>query len=371
MDTDEGARALVETAPEVLLGAAPPVLFDEWQVAPKLWNLVRRAVDDLGGAPARFILTGSATPKDDARRHTGAGRYSMLRLRPMSLFELGVSSGEVSLRRLFDGDFTPGLDPGVTVPALMDCIVTGGWPALLDAPVREAQRWLGDYLRTIVEVDMPSLGVRRDPGVLRRLLASLGRGTGTDVSTQAIATDIAGANRSIHRDTVAGYLDILDRLMLTEDVPAWAPHMRSTTPLRKSPTRFMTDPSLGVAALGVGRDQLLRALSAAGFQFEGLVVRDLRVYAQPIEGRLSHWRDNNQHEVDIVITLDDGRWGAIEVKMNPELVEAAARSLLRFKDKIDTAKAGEPSFLGVVTTRAAALRRADGVYVLPFAAMGP
>jgi hypothetical protein len=191
------------------------------------------------------------------------------------------------------------------------------------------------------------------------------------VSTQAIATDIAGANRSIHRDTVAGYLDILDRLMLTEDVPAWAPHMRSTTPLRKSPTRFMTDPSLGVAALGVGRDQLLRALSAAGFQFEGLVVRDLRVYAQPIEGRLSHWRDNNQHEVDIVITLDDGRWGAIEVKMNPELVEAAARSLLRFKDKIDTAKAGEPSFLGVVTTRAAALRRADGVYVLPFAAMGP
>lgn len=371
MDTDDGARALVETAPEVLLSATPPVLFDEWQVAPKLWNLVRRAVDDLGGAPGRFILTGSATPDDDPRRHTGAGRYSMLRLRPMTLFELGVSSGEVSLSRLFDDDFTPGLDPGVTVPALVDCIVTGGWPALLDAPVREAQRWLGDYLRTIVEVDLPSMGVRRNPGVLRRLLASLGRGTGTDVSTQAIATDIAGTNRSVHRDTVAGYLDILDRLMLTEDVPAWAPHMRSTTPLRKSPTRFMTDPSLGVAALGAGPEQLLRDLSAAGYQFEGLVVRDLRVYAQPIGGRLSHWRDNNQHEVDIIITLDDGRWGALEVKMNPDAVEAAARSLLRFKDKVDTAKAGEPSFLGVVTTRSAAVRRADGVYVLPLAALGP
>ena len=371
MDTDDGARALVDTAPEVLLGAQPPVLFDEWQVAPKLWNLVRHEVDDLGGAPGRFILTGSSTPVDDAKRHTGAGRYSMLRMRPMSLFETGASTGQVSLRKLFDGDFTPSLDPGVTVPALVNCIVTGGWPALLEVPLRAAQRWISDYVRTIVEVDMPQMGVRRDPGTLRRLLASLGRGTGTDMSTQAIANDIAGSDRSVQRDTVAGYLDILNRLMITEDMPAWAPHMRSTTPLRKSPTRFMTDPSLGVAALGVGPGQLLLDLNATGFHFEGLVVRDLRVYAQPLGGRLSHWRDNNQHEVDIIITLDDGRWGAIEVKMNPDAVDAAAASLLRFKDKVDTAKTGEPAFLAVATTRSAALRRGDGVYVLPVASLGP
>lgn len=371
MDTDDGARALVDTAPEVLLSAQPPVLFDEWQVAPKLWNLVRHEVDDLGGAPGRFILTGSSTPVDDAKRHTGAGRYSMLRMRPMSLFETGVSTGQVSLRKLFDGDFTPSLDPGVTVPALVNCIVTGGWPALLEVPLRAAQRWISDYVRTIVEVDMPQMGVRRDPGTLRRLLASLGRGTGTDMSTQAIANDIAGSDRSVQRDTVAGYLDILNRLMITEDMPAWAPHMRSTTPLRKSPTRFMTDPSLGVAALGVGPEQLLLDLNATGFHFEGLVVRDLRVYAQPLGGRLSHWRDNNQHEVDIIITLDDGRWGAIEVKMNPDAVDAAAASLLRFKDKVDTAKTGEPAFLAVATTRSAALRRGDGVYVLPVASLGP
>lgn len=371
MDTDDGARALVDTAPEVLLGAQPPVLFDEWQVAPKLWNLVRHEVDDLGGAPGRFILTGSSTPVDDAKRHTGAGRYSMLRMRPMSLFETGASTGQVSLRKLFDGDFTPSLDPGVTVPALVNCIVTGGWPALLEVPLRAAQRWISDYVRTIVEVDMPQMGVRRDPGTLRRLLASLGRGTGTDMSTQAIANDIAGSDRSVQRDTVAGYLDILNRLMITEDMPAWAPHMRSTTPLRKSPTRFMTDPSLGVAALGVGPEQLLLDLNATGFHFEGLVVRDLRVYAQPLGGRLSHWRDNNQHEVDIIITLDDGRWGAIEVKMNPDAVDAAAASLLRFKDKVDTAKTGEPAFLAVATTRSAALRRGDGVYVLPVASLGP
>lgn len=371
MDTDDGARALVDTAPEVLLGASPPVLFDEWQVEPKLWNLVRHEVDDLGGVPGRFILTGSSTPTDDAKRHTGAGRYSLLRMRPMSLFEAGVSTGQVSLRRLFDGDFTPSLDPGVTVPALVDCIVTGGWPALLEVPVREAQRWISDYVRTIVEVDMPHMGVRRDPGTLRRLLASLGRGTGTDLSTQAIANDVAGANRSVQRDTVAGYLGILNRLMLTEDLPAWAPHMRSTTPLRKSPTRFMTDPSLGVAALGVGSGQLLRDLNATGFHFEGLVVRDLRIYAQPIGGLLSHWRDNNQHEVDIIVTLDDGRWGALEVKMNPGAVDAAAASLLRFKNKVDTAKTGEPAFLAIVTTRSAALRRGDGVCVFPVASLGP
>lgn len=371
MDTDDGARALVDTAPEVLLSAQPPVLFDEWQVAPKLWNLVRHEVDDLGGAPGRFILTGSSTPVDDALRHTGAGRYSMLRMRPMSLFETGASTGQVSLRTLFDGDFTPSLDPGVTVPALVNYIVTGGWPALLEVPRRAAQRWISDYLRTIVEVDMPQMGVRRDPGTLRRLLASLGRGTGTDMSTQAIANDIAGSERSVQRDTVAGYLDILNRLMITEDVPAWAPHMRSTTPLRKSPTRFMTDPSLGVAALGVGPEQLLLDLNATGFHFEGLVVRDLRIYTQPLGGRLSHWRDNNQHGVDIIITLDDGRWGALEVKMNPAAVDAAAASLLRFKDKVDTAKTGEPAFLAVATTRSAALRRGDGVYVLPVASLGP
>ena len=371
MDTDDSARDLVDTAPELLLSAPHPVLFDEWQVAPKLWNLVRRQVDDLGGEPGRFLLTGSATPRDDVTRHSGAGRYSILRMRPMSLLETGVSTGAVSLAGLFDGDFAPSLAPGVSVPQLVDCIITGGWPALLDAPVRAAQRWVVDYLSTLVEVDMPAMGVRRDPTTLRRLLASLARGIGTELSAQAIATDVAGPDRTLNRDTAAGSLDVLSRLMVTEDLPAWAPHMRSTTPLRKSAARFMVDPSLAVAALGVGPEQLLRDLNATGFLFEGLVLRDLRVYSQPLRGRLARWRDNNGHEVDIVITLDDGRWGALEVKMNPEAADAAASSLLRFRDKVDLAKVGEPAFLGVVTTRTAAVRRRDGVYVLPVASLGP
>lgn len=364
LDIDDGARSLVSTAPEVLFGARPPVLFDEWQVAPKLWNLVRREVDDRSPQRGLYILTGSATPNDDVDRHTGAGRFSTVRMRPMSLFESGESTGQVSLRGLFDGDFTAALDPGVTVPRLVERIVTGGWPDLVDAPVQDAQQRMRDYLRTIVEVDVQQLGVRRQPENLRRVLAALARGVGTDISIKALAADVGGASGPADRDTVSAYLGALERLMLVEDVPAWAPRMRSTTPLRKSATRFMTDPSLGVAALGVGPDQLLRDLNATGFHFEGLVVRDLRVYTQPLGGRVAHWRDNNGHEVDVVLTLDDGRWGAVQVKMNPDHVDEAASSLRRFVQKVDTSKVGEPAFLGVVTSRAAAVRRPDGVFVL-------
>ncbi|PJI93909.1 ATP-binding protein [Luteimicrobium subarcticum] len=371
MDLDDGARRLVGTAPEVLLAAAPPVLFDEWQETPRLWNLVRREVDDEPGVRGRYLLTGSATPDDDTRRHSGAGRYSYLRMRPMSLFERGVSTGAVSLRDLFDGTLVPGLDPGVGVPQLVDQLVIGGWPDLLDATARDAQQWLADYLRTVVEVDLPRLGVRRDPATLLRLLASLARGVGTQVTVQSLSKDVGGADGPLRRGTVADYLEALERLMLTEDLPAWGGHMRSTTPLRKSPTRYMVDPSLGVAALGRGPEQLLHDMNATGFHFEAMVVRDLRIYAQPLGGHLSHWRDNNGHEVDVVVTLADGRWGALEVRMGPDSVDSAAASLLRFQEKVDVERLGAPVFLGVVTTRTAAYRRPDGVYVLPVAALGP
>jgi predicted AAA+ superfamily ATPase len=206
---------------------------------------------------------------------------------------------------------------------------------------------------------------------LRRLLTALGRSVGTDTTITALAADVGGASGPADRDAVSGYLSAFERLMLVEDVPAWAPHMRSTTPLRRSATRFLTDPSLGVGALGVGPEQLLKDLRATGFHFEALVARDLRVYTQPIGGRLGHWRDNNGHEVDIVVTLDDGRWGALEVKMNPDDVDASADSLLRFVAKVDTSRIGAPAFLAVVSTRAAALRRADGVLTLPIAVLGP
>jgi hypothetical protein len=277
----------------------------------------------------------------------------------------------VSLAELFAGATPAALDPGVTVPQLVDRIVIGGWPDLVEAGVEDAQQWLRDYLRNLVEVDVQSFGVRRDPANLRKLLTALGRGVGTEMTVQSLAKDVGGVDGAADRDTVDAYLKAFGRLMVVEDVPAWAPHMRSTTPLRKSSTRYMTDPSLGVAALGVGPQQLLGDLNAAGFHFEAMVVRDLRVYAQPLQGSLSHWRDNNGHEVDVIIALDDGRWAAIEVKLNPEDVDEAARSTLRFLEKVDITTVGAPAFTGVITSRSPAYRRPDGVFVLPLAALGP
>ncbi|HEY5455291.1 MAG TPA: DUF4143 domain-containing protein, partial [Acidothermaceae bacterium] len=364
-------RALVAAAPEVLFGQQTPILFDEWQIMPALWDLVRRAVDDRSPQRGQFVLTGSATPNDDTRRHSGAGRISTLRMRPMSLHEAGYSAGSVSLADLFAGGTPAALDPGLSIPELVDQIVVGGWPDLIGAGVTDAQQWLRDYLRNLIEVDVQSLGVRRDPQQVRKLLTALGRGVGTEMSVQSLAKDVGGADGPADRDTVAAYVKTLNRLMVVEDLPAWAPHMRSSTPLRKSPTRYMVDPSLGVAALGTGPRQLLADLGATGFHFEAMVVRDLSIYAQPLGGTLNHWRDNNGHEVDVVLTLEDGRWAPVEVKMNPEDADNAAISLLRFLEKVDTSKVGDPAFSAVITTRAPAYRRPDGVFVVPIAALGP
>lgn len=373
LDVDSGARTAVGAAPEILFRNPAPVLFDEWQVTPELWNLVRREVDDRSPARGQFILTGSATPNDDVLRHSGAGRISTLRMRPMSLFETGHSTGEVSLADLFTGSITPSMDPGLTVPQIIDRIVVGGWPALLGASVRDGQQWVRDYLSQIVEVDIPALGSRRDPGGVRRLLTSLGRGMGTAVTIKAMAADVGGEGGPAARNTVEAYLKTLDRLMVTENVPAWAPHMRSTTPLRKSETRYMADPSLGVAALRSGPQQLLDDLNAAGFYFEALVVRDVRVYSEPLGGTVHHWRNNNGREVDVIVALEDGRWGAFEVKMNPSDVDKAAAALLDMADDVDTSanRSGKPAFLGVITTRALAHRREDGVVVVSIGALGP
>ncbi len=289
----------------------------------------------------------------------------------MSLYESGHSTGEVSVETLFYGDFQAALDPGLTVPQIIERIVIGGWTALVDADVKDAQQWMRDYLTNLVEVDLQSLDGRRDSGNVRRLLTSLGRAVGTATTIQALAADVGGANGPADWHTVDGYRSALGRLMVTEDVPAWGPHMRAATPLRKSPTRFLTDPSLGVAALGVGSSALLKDMNATGFHFDAMVARDLRIYIQRLGGELSHWRDKNGHEVDFIITLQDGRWGAFEVKMNPESIDGAASSLKRFVHKVDLSKVGEPSFIGVITTRSPAYRRADGVVVVPIASLGP
>lgn len=371
LDLDASARASIDLNPDFLFDRPTPILFDEWQVAPELWNRVRRAVDASKGERGRFLLTGSATPRDDSTRHSGAGRFGVLRMRPMSLFESGYSTGDVSLAALLAGEAQAGTDSGLTVPDLMERIVIGGWPDLLDVDERDARNWLKGYLKQIVEVDIPTFVGRRDPRTLGRVLASLGRFVAHSPATRAIGSDAGGERGPIAPTTLYSHLDALERLQLLDNSEAWQPHMRSRTRLRTTATRYFVDPSIGTAALGVSSRDLLHDLEAAGFHFEALALRDLRVYAQSLGGRVDTWRDESGNEVDAVITLPDGRWAAIEIKMSQRDVGKAAAQLLDFAARVDTRKQGEQAALIVVTATGSAGRRPDGVHVVPITALAP
>lgn len=371
LDVDLEARQAVQVAPDVVLTGAVPRLIDEWQVEPAVWNLVRHAVDDRR-EPGQFVLTGSASPSDDKTRHSGAMRFSRLRMRPMSLFEAGVSSGAISMRDLLGGKFEPCPDPGITVPDLAEQIARGGWPGtrlLGESAAREAVR---DYLDQIRRVDIQSVeGVRRDPEKVGRLLQSLGRNVATHVAVSTLAADVAGSSNGLKPHTASEYLGALDRLFVTENQPAWAPHLRSRHQLRGAEKRHFVDPSLAVAALRTSSGALAKDLNLLGLLFESLVVRDLRIFAQPLEGEVKQFRNNVGDEVDAVVVTPDA-WAAFEVKLGgAALVEEAAASLKRFHAQIDTSKCGEPASLGVIVGIGYGYVRPDGVQVIPIGALGP
>lgn len=371
LDVDENARRAAEVDPALLLDGPAPRLIDEWQIEPNLWNHVRRTVDDRG-EPGQFVLTGSSTPSDDHARHTGAGRFSFLRMRPLTLFESGFTNGSVSLAALLAGEPPRSGDPGLTIADLADRITVGGWPMQRDRSVTEASRAARDYLEQIREVDVQGIaGARRDPSRLERLLRSLARNTATEVATAVLAADAGGGDGALDRHTVAEYVNVLERLMVLEDQPAWAPHLRSRASLRRSPKRHFVDPSLAVAALGSGPERLLADLDFLGLLFESLVVRDLRVFAQALDGSVLHYRDSYGVEADAVVQLVDGRWAAFEVKLGPGLVDRGAETLLRFAKGIDTTKSGKPAMLGVIVGTGFGYMRNDGVAVIPIGSLAP
>lgn len=390
LDVDSGARAAIAVDPSLVLPGPTPRLFDEWQLEPTLWNHIRRAVDERG-TPGQFILTGSAVPDDDTTRHTGAGRIGRLRMRPMSLLESGHSTGAVSLRALLDGE--PARAPActLTVPQVAERVCVGGWPALVDRAPEDATRVVRDYLRDVARVDIRRVdGVARDPLLVERLLRSVARNVATDASVTTITADAMALDavavdatsgdatayadaiddRSPHQHTVRSYLAALERLLVVEPQPAWAPHLRSRSVLRKAPKRHFVDPSLAAAAVGASPAALLRDIPWLGLLFESLVVRDLRVYAQACDAQVTHYRDNTGLEVDAIITTVDGRWGACEVKLGPAHIDTAAETLTRFRSRIDEQRTGAPAFLAVIVPDGVAYRRADGIDVVPVGAMG-
>lgn len=371
LDIDAAAREAVEVDPTLVLRGATPRLIDEWQLAPALWNHVRRLVDERR-EPGQFILTGSAVPADDETRHTGAGRFSRLRLRTMTLAETGHTTGETSLSALLDGAFTPTADPGWTIDDVVERITIGGWPALQDRSPRDVTSLLRDYLEEIRRVDVERVDeTRRDPVKVGRLLISLARNVATEVAATTLAADAGGADEALSRHTVTDYLDALERIMVLEHQPAWAPHLRSRSRLRRAPKRHLVDPSLAVAALRATPERLLRDLNLLGLLFESLVVRDLRVYAQTIGGEVFHYRDSTGLEVDAVVETHDERWAAFEVKLGPGQIDDAATTLLKFADRVDTNRSGPPAQLGVIVATGFGYRRPDGVAVIPVGTLCP
>lgn len=372
LDVDEGARAAVGVDPSLVLAGNTPRLIDEWQVEPGVWNHVRRAVDERK-EPGQFVLAGSAVPGDDAIRHSGAGRISRLRMRPMSLFESGLSDGSISLRDLLEGGRAQSGDRGVALADLTEAIARGGWPALQELPAETAMESVSDYLEEICRTDINRVdGVHRDPARVRRLLRSLARNVATHVAMTTLAADSADSgDNPLKKHTVGEYLRALQRLFVVEDQPPWEPHLRSRSILRKSPKRHFVDPSLAVSALGTNPPALLRDLSLLGFLFESLVVRDLRIYSQARRGEVRQFLDNKGLEVDAIVECD-GTWGAFEVKLGGEdPIEKAAANLIKFAGEIDTKHSGEPSALGVIVAGGYGYARDDGVQVIPITALGP
>lgn len=371
LDIDQAARQALAVEPALVLEGARPRLLDEWQLAPALWNEVRRAVDD-ADQPGQFLLTGSAVPADDANRHTGAGRFAFLRMRPMSLFETGASSGAISLRQLFNGEMPAITDPGLTLQDLSALIARGGWPAQQGRPLKAASRAARDYLEQVRLVDISRVGERRlDPIRVGALLRALGRHCATEAKLSTLAADTGGADGALDERTVTGYLQALERLMVIEKQPAWAPHLRSRARLRKAPKRHFVDPSLAMAAMGASAERLLLDLEWFGQLFESLVIRDLRVLSQPLEGEVFHYRDDYGIEVDAIVQLIDGRWGAIEIKLGEGQVDQASAKLKRFGEQIDSERSGPPLFLAVICGKGFGYRRPDGVLVVPIGALGP
>lgn len=371
-DTDLAARRLAALSPDLVLDGLEPRLLDEWQTAPDIWNHVRRASDD-GRRPGRFILTGSAVPAGDATRHSGAGRISRVAMRPMTLFESGHSSGAVSLGDLLGSEPVAAAVEGLHLVELIELTCRGGWPGVLRDDIDTALRFSRRYVSEITRVDLTGGSARRrDPARMASLLRSVARNTATEASLATLTAD-AGAEYSLHVDTARDYLRILQRLFVVEDLPAWSVRLRSRTRLRRSAKRHFVDPSLAIAALRAGPQRLLADLSLFGLLFESLVIRDLRVYAGAHDGDVCHYRDESGLEADAIVEAGNGSWIGCEVELGGlDAIDTAARSLLRLAERVDDSAVGAPAKLVVITAGGEyAYDRADGVAVVPVAALGP
>lgn len=371
MDRDMQVPMIMATNPQLLLVGNTPRLIDEWQEQPEIWNYVRHEVDDRK-AKGQFILTGSANPNDNIKLHSGAGRFTVVQMDTMSWQELGYSTGKIKISDLLQGTFPNFYDSGVSLDFIIDKMLIGGWPTLLNESTKNALNMNSGYVDLLCEVDMSRVsGVKRDPLKVRSLLRSLARNTATLVDNKTLEQDVKTSDRNdLSRNTITEYLDALSRLMILYEQPAFNPHIRSAASLRKSPKRHLCDTSLAAAALGLNKESLLKDIKYTGFLFESLATHELNVYAKANDANVFHYNDSYGLEIDAIVQKRNGDYAAFEIKLGVGFIEEAAENLKKFATTIDTTKMDAPKSLNIITGTGMSHKRPDGINVISLASLG-
>ena len=370
------SRQLIEINSKLLLSGEIPRLIDEWQTLPSLWDSIRSEVDRRNEF-GQFILTGSSVlPEPNATIHSGTGRFGHIRMRPMSLFESGEGNASLSIGGLFENEDEGVYSNHLQLEDIAYLICRGGWPQTTFLQGEIALDQAFDYVDSVVERDIQRVdGVERNADRARRLLRSYARNIAQQVSLKTIQTDILiNDTATLNEDTIADYIKALKRLYVIEDLEAWNPNLRSKAAIRTSDTRHLVDPSIGTAVLGIGPKDLMNDLESFGLFFENMAVRDLRVYAEALDGRLYHYRDSDGLECDAVLHRRNGSYGLIEIKLGGETkITEAVDTLNKLENKIDTTRMPNPAFKMVVTAvgKYAYRRQEDGIYVVPIGCLKP
>lgn len=364
-------RQLAQMSPSLVLEGETPRLIDEWQEVPQLWDAVRYKVDQSGNK-GQFILTGSATPNHKGILHSGAGRIAKLRMRPMSLFESGNSSGDISLKDICEGRIEPKISGEVDLRKLIDFIIRGGWPANQETTLKQAAYLPIQYIQAVLDDDVYRIdNVKRDKHKMELLLRSLARNEATTVTNKKLKNDIKEIdNEDIDVETVAAYLDVFQRLFLTDNQKPFEAKLRSSIRIKQAEKRHLSDPSLAAALLNATPEMLLNDLNTLGFLFEALCERDLKIYAESFDAELYHYQDYNNNEMDAVIAMPDGKWCGFEIKLGANQIDMAAENLIKIKNEIKANGGIAPDSLCVICGLSnAAYQRPDGVFVVPITAL--
>ncbi len=359
------------TKPSLFLEGEKPRMFDEWQMYPIVWDSIRTDVDHTG-LKGQYILTGSAKPSEGETMHTGTGRISRILMRPMSLFESGESTGTVSFKDILENKDISGVSK-LSLEDIASVIVRGGWPASIDVKSDAKYRFSKEYVKSLIHEEVKKIDkIERNPEKMQNVLRSLARNISTQVSQSTLEGDVKNIfDDDISRPTLNDYLNTLEKLFVIENINATNLNFRSKYALRTKPKMYFVDPSIATAILDMKPSDLIKDLNTFGFLFEALCIRDLKIYTQSYGGNITFYHDEKDFEIDAILRTDSGKWGAIEIKLGAGYIDEAAKNLLKFKEKVDTSKCGEPSFLAVLTGTNYSYRRDDGVYVVSIGTLKP